>query len=64
MALVIDDTELSRCYTMDRFGRMDDALSVRQLLDRCRVVLRSMADLEGDLLGQFRDTFCKVMEVM
>ena len=43
---------------------MDDALSVRQLFDPCWMVLRCVADLEGNLLRQFRDAFCKEMEVV
>ena len=47
---IIDNTELSRGNAMDIFGRVNDTPTVRQLFNSCWMVLRCVANLEGNLL--------------
>ena len=47
---IIDNTELSRGNAMDIFGRVNNTPTVRQLFNSCWMVLRCVANLEGNLL--------------
>ena len=48
MMLVVDDTELPWCHTMNLILCVDDEAVITDLFQRRRQIARCVTDLEGD----------------
>src|SRR3712207_5559302 len=60
---IVDHAELPWRHAMNLLVGVDE-VAVSSLLDRCRMILRRVANLKGDARGQIGDAFGKEVEVV
>ena len=64
MLRIVDDAELTGCHTMNLVFTVDRISVVTVIDDRCFVRVGCMTNLESDMLGKRRDTFCEEVEAV